>query len=369
MLEKLKRGWTRVAFGDVVRLCRERSSRPVENGFDRYVGLEHLSPGDLKIRQWGNAADGTTFTNVFRAGHVLFGKRRAYQRKLAVADFDGVCSGDIYVLESADSKSLLPELLPFICLTDRFFEYAIGTSAGSLSPRTNWSSLAKFEFALPPLYEQRRIAEVLGACCSLTERLHLSLEALERLGLSFGADVLSRSNCPTCRISDIARFRSGDGILVSQLPKARSGENPVPVLGGNGIAGYTTTPMDAVPHQTIVIGRVGEYCGAVHLVNEPAWVSDNALFMSELKKPADVGYVALCLTGLRLNRFRSGGAQPLVNQQIVGNLVIPFPPVVTQREVVVQQETIVACRKAVKRKMCAARQLASELMGMMECVR
>lgn len=162
MPEKLKKGWTRVAFGDVVRLCRERSSDPIEDGFDRYVGLEHLDPGDLKLRRWGNTADGTTFTNVFRAGQVLFGKRRAYQRKVAVADFDGVCSGDIYVLESADPKTLLPELLPFICQTDRFLEHAVGTSAGSLSPRTNWESLASYEFALPPMDEQRRIAEVLG---------------------------------------------------------------------------------------------------------------------------------------------------------------------------------------------------------------
>jgi len=162
MPEKLKKGWTRVAFGDVVQLCRERSSDPTEDGFDRYVGLEHLEPGDLKIRRWGNVADGTTFTNVFRAGQVLFGKRRAYQRKVAVADFDGVCSGDIYVLEAKGDR-LLPELLPFICQTDRFFEHAVGTSAGSLSPRTNWESLAGYEFALPPLEEQRRIAEVLGA--------------------------------------------------------------------------------------------------------------------------------------------------------------------------------------------------------------
>ena len=140
--------WTRVAFGDVVRLVRERSSDPESDGFDLYVGLEHLDPSDLTIRRWGNVMDGTTFTNVFRAGQVLFGKRRAYQRKVAVADFDGVCSGDIYVLESKNER-LLPELLPFICQTDRFFEHAIGTSAGSLSPRTNWDNLAAFQLALP----------------------------------------------------------------------------------------------------------------------------------------------------------------------------------------------------------------------------
>jgi len=152
--------WPRVAFGDVVRLSKERCSDPLGTGIERYVGLEHIEPNDLKIRRWGNVADGTTFTSAFHTGQVLFGKRRAYQRKVAVAGFSGVCSGDIYVLEPANDR-LLPELLPFLCQTEDFFEHAVGTSAGSLSPRTNWKQLAVYEFALPPLKEQRRIVEAL----------------------------------------------------------------------------------------------------------------------------------------------------------------------------------------------------------------
>lgn len=159
----LKPGWRRVKFGDVVRLAKARSADPLADGIDRYVGLEHLEPGDLRIRSWGNVADGVTFTSVFKPGQVLFGKRRAYQRKVAVADFSGVCSGDIYVLETKDSKVLLPELLPFICQTDAFFDHAVGTSAGSLSPRTNWTSLADFEFVLPQIRAQVELVEVLRA--------------------------------------------------------------------------------------------------------------------------------------------------------------------------------------------------------------
>lgn len=159
----LKPGWRRVKFGDVVRLSKARSQDPLADGIERYVGLEHLEPGDLRIRSWGSVADGVTFTSVFQPGQVLFGKRRAYQRKVAVADFSGVCSGDIYVLETKDAQALLPELLPFICQTDAFFDHAVGTSAGSLSPRTNWTSLADFEFALPPIEEQAELVEVLRA--------------------------------------------------------------------------------------------------------------------------------------------------------------------------------------------------------------
>ncbi len=159
--KKLKQGWRKVKFGDVVRLSKARCADPLAEGVERFVGLEHLEPGDLRIRTWGDVADGVTFTSVFKPGQVLFGKRRAYQRKVAVADFSGVCSGDIYVLESQDANVLMPELLPFICQTDAFFEHAVGTSAGSLSPRTNWTSLASFAFELSRLEEQRRILSLL----------------------------------------------------------------------------------------------------------------------------------------------------------------------------------------------------------------
>ncbi len=189
---KARRTWATVAFGDVVRLYRNRSKDPEADGYQRAVGLVHLDPGALQVRRWSAVSDGTTFTHVFRSGQVLFGKRRAYQRKLAVPDFCGVCSGDIYVLEPA-SSSLFPELLPFICQTDAFFEYAVSTSAGSLSSRTNWANLAHFEFALPPMAEQRRIVGLLQAqerlCETLRDLLQTTLQVLPaRLEERFSVD-------------------------------------------------------------------------------------------------------------------------------------------------------------------------------------
>jgi type I restriction enzyme, S subunit len=133
-----------------------------------------------------------TFTSVFQPGQVLFGKRRAYQRKVSVADFSGVCSGDIYVLASKDSKVLLPELLPFICQTDAFFDHAVGTSAGSLSPRTNWTSLADFEFTLAPMQEQARLVAALQAIERTSEAHQEVIVVASKLVRSFLSDILSR---------------------------------------------------------------------------------------------------------------------------------------------------------------------------------
>lgn len=197
----------RVKFGDVVQLSKERSSDPEADGYERYIGLEHIDPGELRVRRWGDIADGVTFTNVFHPGQVLFGKRRAYQRKVAVADFSGVCSGDIYVLEPRDN-ALLPELLPFICQTDAFFDHAVGTSAGSLSPRTNWKSLADFEFALPPIDEQRRMAKALSGADDIVYTLRRLIEALVLLRQSL-VDELTKPGSATTEIGDQCEMQNG----------------------------------------------------------------------------------------------------------------------------------------------------------------
>lgn len=218
-LKALKPGWRRVKFGDVVRLSKARSQDPLADGIERYVGLDHLEPGDFRIRSWGNVADGVTFTSVFQPGQVLFGKRRAYQRKVAMADFSGVCSGDIYVLETKDAQVLLPELLPFICQTDAFFDHAVGTSAGSLSPRTNWTSLADFEFALPPIKEQLRTSGLLKEIENNFDSLEfLSKECSELTEAVFNHHVWKSKSLAQRPINQIAEINPKVSALADDDP-------------------------------------------------------------------------------------------------------------------------------------------------------
>lgn len=182
-IDKLPNGWTRLKFGDVVRNCNENSRDLEADGVERVVGLDHLDPGSLRLVRWGELAelpDGTTFTRKFRPSQVLFGKRRAYQRKVAVPDFAGVCSGDILVFEPADER-MLADFLPYVVQSDGFFDHALGTSAGSLSPRTKWAELAKYEFALPPIDEQKRIASLMRAIDSLQMYVSSALDQVESL--------------------------------------------------------------------------------------------------------------------------------------------------------------------------------------------
>ncbi len=131
-----------------------------EKEVEKFVGLEDIESENFQLQGFGLVANGTTFTKRFAKGDVLFGKRRAYLRKVAVADFDGICSGDILAIR-AKSKKILQALLPFYLSSDAFIQHAVSTSAGSLSPRTKWKDLAELEVCLPDIKTQEKILEVL----------------------------------------------------------------------------------------------------------------------------------------------------------------------------------------------------------------
>ena len=214
---------TMVAFGDVVQLSKARSQDPDADGFERYIGLEHLEPSNLKVSRWGEIADGVTFTSVFRPGQVLFGKRRAYQRKVAVADFSGVCSGDIYVLEPKGDR-LLPELLPFICQSEPFYDYVISMSQGGLSPRVNWKALAKYEFVLPPLEEQRRIAGALQAAEAAKEAVQTLMNSSLATKAAF-TETFIQQNPPDTALDAVL-----DSTAYGTSERASEEERGLPVL-------------------------------------------------------------------------------------------------------------------------------------------
>ena len=158
----MRDGWTRVAFGDVARNITDRVDNPAKAGVDRYVGLEHLGSESLTISRWGLPTDVAATKLLFRRGDIILGRRRVYQRKLAVADFDGICSAHALVLR-ARSEAVDPDFLPYFMQTDSFMDRALQISVGSLSPTINWTALAREEFSLPPLATQRRLAGALSA--------------------------------------------------------------------------------------------------------------------------------------------------------------------------------------------------------------
>ncbi|MCG2758254.1 MAG: restriction endonuclease subunit S [Desulfobacteraceae bacterium] len=170
--KQVQEGWQVVKFGEIARNISERVA-PSETDLEVYVGLEHLDPQSLRISRRGVPSDVKGQKLRVRPGQIIFGKRRAYQKKLAVADFDGICSAHAMVLEAAPGK-IIPELLPFFMQSDVFMDRAVAISEGSLSPTIKWKTLAIQEFPLPPIELQKEILELfkkIDLCIYYTHQL------------------------------------------------------------------------------------------------------------------------------------------------------------------------------------------------------
>jgi type I restriction enzyme, S subunit len=134
-------------------------------------------------------------------------------------------------------------------------------------------------------------------------------------------------------IGSLASFTSGMGISVATLSQ-QSSDNPIPVYGGNGIAGYTQRPI--VHEPVVVIGRVGQKCGEVYLTEGPAWITDNALYPRSIYRALDVRFFSLALKAAGLNNVRNRNDLPLVTQAILSSVPIPFPPNKAEQEAIAE---------------------------------
>ncbi|MFN3790502.1 restriction endonuclease subunit S [Massilia sp.] len=208
--KNLKPGWKIWRFDQMAANVNARIDNPSESGMKHYVGLEHLDADSLKIRRWGTPDDVEATKLMFKKGDIIFGRRRAYQRKLGVAEFDGICSAHAMVLRSKPNV-VLDDFLPFFMQSDLFMNRAVEISVGSLSPTINWKTMAVQEFALPPMDEQKRLVELIGSIASLEEELRTAEQEVDRLQKAAMQDLLDAdlNGWPQKPIGDVFKVTTG----------------------------------------------------------------------------------------------------------------------------------------------------------------
>lgn len=160
-----KTAWKRVRLGDVIRRSRTQAD-PANGDVDRYVGGGHIDSDNLTIERFGDVNDGqmgSTFTYLFQPGQILFVSARPYLRKSGVANFSGVVADKTYVLDAIPESGLLQKFLPLVLASDHFIAYATAEATGSMNPRLLWGQMQRYEFDLPSLDEQQRLADLLWA--------------------------------------------------------------------------------------------------------------------------------------------------------------------------------------------------------------
>ncbi len=337
---------SRVKLGDVAVEHKE-TCKGNKDGYP-VVGLEHLTPEEVSLTNWDENSD-NTFTKMFRKGNVLFGRRRAYLKKAAVAPFDGICSGDITVIEAIPDR-VFPDLLPFIIQNDDLFTYAIGKSAGSLSPRVKWEYLKDYEFELPDMDRQKELSEILWAMDTAKKSYQKLIAATDEL--------VKSQFMEQCKSIPRSEYRTLDNVCTlitdgtHQPPKFVSYGIPfllVSNITGNKVT-YATdkfiteetyfelskrTPVEI---GDILLSTVGSY-------GHPAIVEDNRRFCFQrhiafLKpdhKQIDSVYLHTAILSSdvqkQIESMVLGVAQKTLNLSAIKKIEIPLPNLAHQKQI------------------------------------
>ena len=341
---------SKVCLGDVAFEHKETCKG--EKGTFPVVGLEHLVPEEVTLTAWDEGSD-NTFTKIFRKGNVLFGRRRAYLKKAAVAPFDGICSGDITVIEAKPDK-IVPDLLPFIIQNDKLFDFAVEKSAGSLSPRVKWEHLREFEFELPDISKQKQLAEVLWSVDSTKKAYKNLIKSTDELVKSqfiemFGALLKDSNQCS--KIEHVCTLFA-DGDWIESKDQSDSGIRLIQT-GNVGNGAYVDKGERArfisqntferlhcaeVKPRDILISRLPDPVGRACIVPEGLGKTITAVDCTIVRLGKDVlpeFFVAFTLTPLYARQVVSGitgSTRQRISRKNLGNVIMPVPPIELQEQ-------------------------------------
>lgn len=206
----------------------------------------------------------------------------------------------------------------------------------------NKTQLSKLPVIVPPLSEQRRIADILDKADAIRRKRKQAIALTDQLLRStflemFGDPVTNSKGFPSAILADVATFRSGDFLPAREMDK----DGIYPVYGGNGITGFHGSYMFQEP--MVVVGRVGVYCGATHLTKEKSWITDNALYVASMSPSLTKTYLYHALVNANLNQYASQSAQPLISGSRLGRVPVLIPPVPVQQrfaELVMSHEVL-----------------------------
>ncbi|TKF02568.1 restriction endonuclease subunit S [Vibrio kanaloae] len=174
-------GWKLIKLGDIATEINERVESPENSELKRFVGLEHISSGELEINKWSSTEGLVSAAKKFEIEDVLFARRNVYLRRASQVSFDGICSGDAFVLRG-DKDKIVPGFLTIILNSSVLWEHAIANAAGTMSKRVKWRDLREFSFLLPPKQVQSDISHLIwGGHHSLMKKreLHDAIDILK----------------------------------------------------------------------------------------------------------------------------------------------------------------------------------------------
>lgn len=312
---------SKVKFGDIVKDVKINVDRD-NNPYEFYVAGDHMDSEDLNIHRKGRFATddvGPAFTRIFKKGQVLYGSRRTYLKKVAVADFDGICANTTFVFESKDPTVFEQQLLPFLMLSERFTNWSITHSKGSTNPYVLFSDLTSYVFDLPSLAEQKVLAEKLWAAYEVKQSYLKMIAATEEMVKAQFIEMFKDE-----KMVPLEEFCSIDKGSTITRNEVSLGSIPV-VAGGQEPSCYHN--VSNRESGMITISASGAYAGYVNYWSCPIFASDCNTICPKDKNKTDSIFLYYGLKAMQTQIYglQKGGAQPHVYGKDLQKLFFPLP--------------------------------------------
>lgn len=323
----------RYKFEDIIYNITEKK-KPTEEDRLNYIGLEHLDSGSLFVSRWGSDVTPEGEKIIMKKGDVLFGKRRAYQKKVAISPIDGVFSAHGMVLRPKENV-ICKEYLPFFISSDYFLNEAIRISVGGLSPTINWKDIKVLEFDLPSLSEQKLLAEKLWAAYKVKQSYIKMIEATDEMVKSqfiemFGTPSENEKKLPVKRLNEISENLDSKRVPITSGNRIAG---QYPYYGASGIVDYV---HDYLFDETLLLisedgaNLKDRVTPIAFTATGKYWVNNHAHIV-KFKDEATHCYVEYFINYLNVEKYLTGMAQPKLNQDRLNSIPISFPEIDAQR--------------------------------------
>ncbi len=329
--------WQSVKLEEVFDIARGGSPRPIADFItDEPDGLNWISIKDasnsdkyitktkLKIRK-----EGLNKSRFVKEGDFLLTNSMSFGRPYIMKTTG--CIHDGWLVLSGDKERINQDYFYHLFGSSLLHQLFSRLAAGAVVKNLNIDLVKGVEIPLPPLAEQQKIAAILDAADSLRQQDQQLIDHYTTLSQSlflemFGDPVTNLKGWKIKPLGDIFRLSSGKGLTAKDMDK----NGRYPVYGGNGINGYHSEYIFKEPQ--LIIGRVGVYCGVIHITEPYSWVTDNAMYVKNKLKEFNMQFMAQLLELSNLNQYAGQAAQPLVSGSRIHPLEMIYPPIELQNK-------------------------------------
>lgn len=334
-----------VKFGDVVLKVNDKVD-PQEAGLERYVAGEHMVTDDPFLREFGLVGDGylgPAFQMRFKPGHILYGSRRTYLRKVAMSSFEGVCANTTFVLRPVNDK-LAKEFLLHVMSSERFHAHSILQSKGSVNPYINFTDLVDYEFELPSLDEQARIVELMTAVDEHLDALRNQLEIAKSSRAAVLHQLLSAGgdDWVNTTLGDILSF-----VSTRVMPENVSSNTPyvglehvdpkTPLISRWGEVASVSSSVTPFEPEDVLFGRLRPYLHKVSVADFPGVCTPEILVLRSSAMCRSRFLHLLCSLNSTINaciEMSAGTRMPRTSTTDLAKIQVQLPTIVEQERIV-----------------------------------